>query len=294
MKTIFYSALIGTLALAVSAQAADDNKHQQKKAPARRGAPAAQHAQMRAHGPAQANVHHNQPAMHAQQRAINPGHNKPAIAHQNKPQNHGVAAAHHGNLNQGPGQPNVGKNHHQNANIAAAQNKPVAPQQQQAAAAPQQNGGHHLANLKPNTHRHVGLVNHWNSSRFSGEKYSAFRNYHRERHDRDWYHSHYNRFVVFGGGNYYWNNGYWYPAWGYDSGYRYNYDGPIYGYNDLNPDQVVVNVQTQLQQNGYYDGPIDGSIGPITREAIANFQADQGLAVTSAIDQPTLETLGLI
>ena len=45
---------------------------------------------------------------------------------------------------------------------------------------------------------------------------------------------------------------------------------------------------------GYYDGPIDGALGPMTREAIAAYQADNGLSVTSAIDEPTLATLGLV
>jgi peptidoglycan hydrolase-like protein with peptidoglycan-binding domain len=35
-------------------------------------------------------------------------------------------------------------------------------------------------------------------------------------------------------------------------------------------------------------------LGPMTREAIAAYQADNGLAVTSAIDEPTLATLGLV
>jgi N-acetylmuramoyl-L-alanine amidase len=55
-----------------------------------------------------------------------------------------------------------------------------------------------------------------------------------------------------------------------------------------------VDVQEQLARAGYYDGPIDGVLGPMTREAIATYQADNGLAVTSAIDEPTLATLGLV
>jgi hypothetical protein len=38
---------------------------------------------------------------------------------------------------------------------------------------------------------------------------------------------------------------------------------------------------------------VDGLIGPATREALANYQQDHGLPVTSAIDGPTLESLGL-
>jgi N-acetylmuramoyl-L-alanine amidase len=57
---------------------------------------------------------------------------------------------------------------------------------------------------------------------------------------------------------------------------------------------VTVNVQEQLAAAGYYDGPIDGLLGPMTREAIAAYQADNGLAITSAIDEPTLATMGLV
>jgi len=55
----------------------------------------------------------------------------------------------------------------------------------------------------------------------------------------------------------------------------------------------VSEVQAQLQRDGYYDGPIDGELGPMTRQAIADFQADNGLAITSTVDEPTLETLGI-
>jgi len=53
-------------------------------------------------------------------------------------------------------------------------------------------------------------------------------------------------------------------------------------------------VQIQLYDEGYYDRPIDGILGPDTRAAIADYQADNGLAVTAAIDQPTAEALGLV
>jgi hypothetical protein len=149
-------------------------------------------------------------------------------------------------------------------------------------------------NITVNRRRNVTITNNWRSERFSGARYAAFRNYRREWHDRDWWHSHHTNIVFSFGAPYYWNSGYWYPAWGYNPGYRYVYDGPIYGYNNLPPDQIVVNVQSQLQRDGYYDGPIDGLLGPMTREAIAAFQYDHGLAVTSAVDEPTLASLGLV
>ena len=131
------------------------------------------------------------------------------------------------------------------------------------------------------------------SQNWQGGNYWAFRNYRSAWHDRGWWHNHYNRVVFVYGGWYAWNAGYWYPAWGYAPNSYYAYDGPIYGYNSLPPDQVVANVQAALQQQGYYQGEVDGLLGPLTREAIAAYQAEQGLYTTSAIDQPTLESLGM-
>ena len=138
------------------------------------------------------------------------------------------------------------------------------------------------------------ITNSWHGDAFRGQRYTAFRNYNRQWHDRSWWRSHYDRIVFVNNGWYYWNAGYWFPAWGYAPSVSYVYDGPIYAYNGLSPDQVTVNVQEQLARAGYYDGPIDGLLGPMTREAIAAYQADNGLAITSAIDEPTLATLGLV
>ena len=128
---------------------------------------------------------------------------------------------------------------------------------------------------------------------WQGKNYWAFRNYRPAWHDRGWWHSHYNRVVFVYGGWYYWNSGWWYPAWGYAPNAYYAYDGPIYAYNSLPPDQVVANVQAALQAQGYYQGEVDGLLGPLTREAIAGYQRDHGLYTTAAIDQPTLESLGM-
>jgi len=138
------------------------------------------------------------------------------------------------------------------------------------------------------------ITNNWRGDAFRGQRYVAFRNYNRQWHNRSWWRSHYDRIIFVNNGWYYWNVGYWFPAWGYAPSVSYVYDGPIYAYNGLSPDQVTVNVQEQLARAGYYDGPIDGLLGPMTREAIAAYQADNGLAITSAIDEPTLATLGLV
>lgn len=131
------------------------------------------------------------------------------------------------------------------------------------------------------------------SQNWQGSNYQVFRNYRSEWHDRNWWHSHSGNVVFIFGGWYALNGGYWYPAWGYDPNEYYAYDGPIYAYNNLPPDQVVANVQAALQEQGYYHGEVDGLLGPLTRAAIADYQRDHGLYMTSTIDQPTLQTLGM-
>jgi Putative peptidoglycan binding domain len=116
----------------------------------------------------------------------------------------------------------------------------------------------------------------------------------RNHHDRSWWRSRYNRFALFGSGYYFWDSGYWYPAYGYDSRYNsYSYAEPIYGYNDLDPEEVISTVQRKLQRLGYYRYAVDGQMGPATRAAIANYQRDTGISITAAIDEPTLQSLGL-
>jgi hypothetical protein len=119
------------------------------------------------------------------------------------------------------------------------------------------------------------------------------RNWH-EWHNRDWWRQHCNNIVLVTGGYYFLDASYWYPAYGYDPlNSYYDYDGPIYTYGNLLPDQVIANVQGALQDAGYYFGPVTGSLSVETRAALANFQRDQGLIVTGAIDEPTVEALGL-
>jgi len=116
----------------------------------------------------------------------------------------------------------------------------------------------------------------------------------REHHNRDWWRRNNYRLVRYGGGYWYWNSGWWYPAYGYDPYYsHYIYDGPIFGYGYAAPGDVTAQVQRSLAQQGYYYGPIDGILGPGTRSAIQRYQIDRGLAVTAAIDEQTLYTLGL-
>jgi hypothetical protein len=122
----------------------------------------------------------------------------------------------------------------------------------------------------------------------------AFRRHWHERHDRNWWHNNCDTIVFVSTGYYFLDGSYWYPAWGYDPLQTYyDYDGPVYTYSNLLPDEVIANVQTVLQEAGYYVGAITGSLSVDTRAALANFQRDYGLSITGAIDEATVETLGL-
>ncbi len=56
---------------------------------------------------------------------------------------------------------------------------------------------------------------------------------------------------------------------------------------------LVLRVQRSLRDRGYYQGPIDGISGPLTRGAVERFQRDRGLRVDGVIGQETLSALGL-
>jgi hypothetical protein len=197
------------------------------------------------------------------------------------------------NANQinGTGRPNKAKVAAATANQNAvkgkfAKNKPVKPQ-------------HFNLAKQPNTARAPAVRFQQGrriqgSQNWQGQRYAVFRNYKSEWHDQGWWRGHYRNNITFVfGAPYYWNAGYWFPAWGYNPNAYYAWDGPIYAYNRLPPDQVIANVQSALQQQGYYRGDVDGLIGPLTRGAIADYQRDHGLYTTSTIDQPTLQSLGM-
>jgi hypothetical protein len=180
--------------------------------------------------------------------------------------------------------------HAQKGNNAAAATanagKPFKPQHFNVSKQP------NTAKVPPVTFqqgRHIEGSQNW-----QGAQYSVFRSYHSEWHDEGWWHNHYGNNIVFVfGAPYFLNAGYYFPAWGYTPSAYYAWDGPIPAYNNLPPDQVIANVQSALQQQGYYQGDIDGLIGPETRGALAAYQRDHGLYETAAIDQPTLESLGM-
>jgi Putative peptidoglycan binding domain len=167
----------------------------------------------------------------------------------------------------------------------AAQGKPLRPQHFNV---PKQPNTAKAPPVKFQQGRRIQGSQNW-----QGARYTVFRNYTPQWHNQGWWHNHYNRIVFVFGAPYYWNAGYWFPAWGYYPNAYYAWDGPIYAYNNLPPDQVIANVQATLQQQGYYHGDVDGLVGPLTRGAIADYQRDHGLYVTSTIDQPTLQSLNM-
>ena len=149
-----------------------------------------------------------------------------------------------------------------------------------------------IASVTFNQNYQIAGAQNW-----TGPQYQAFVSYRPQWHDQTWWRSsrYSTNILLIGGGWYYWDAGYWYPAWGYDeSASYYPYDGPIYVGDNPRPfDQVVADCQATLQEQGYYKGEVDGLMGPLTREALASFQQDHGLITTAALDQPTLSSLGL-
>jgi hypothetical protein len=152
----------------------------------------------------------------------------------------------------------------------------------------------HVSPKPPNRQAPAANVPDRKSMNFTAYS-DALGRYQHARHTRFWWKRHFTTFVLVGGGYYYWNAGYWYPAWGYDPNYEaYDYDGPIFTYGNLLPDQVIVNVQRALQELGYYAGGITGALSPATRRAISAYQQDEGLDVNGVVDGPTVYALGLI
>jgi len=115
---------------------------------------------------------------------------------------------------------------------------------------------------------------------------------------------------------YYYGYGYGYPYYygyypnGYGYGYGYNdpgvYNGqPAYqqgeedqpgyqnGYNDQSANSTVAAAQDRLSRDGFYNGQIDGVLGPETRHALVRFQTKHGLRISGELTTETLDALGL-
>ena len=297
--------LICSLALAFGASGAQEKKKEEKPAPkkpaqtsqgaAQRGGPKQGAAKGGGQSSQQTNVSHRAPEA---QGGAGVGKGKAKEPQQaNAPAGQPIGAGSQKTKEKKASQPatttgqaagggaTAGKAKQGQTNIAQAKSKPIKPQHFNV---PKQPNTAKAPSVKFQQNRRIEGSQNW-----QGQKYTAFRNYKSEWHGQNWWHSHHNRIVFVFGAPYFWNAGYWYPAWGYNPSAYYAYDGPIYAYNSLPPDQVIANVQAALQQQGYYQGEVDGLLGPLTREAIAGYQRDHGLYETSSIDQPTLESLGM-
>jgi hypothetical protein len=66
-----------------------------------------------------------------------------------------------------------------------------------------------------------------------------------------------------------------------------------YGRDNYGANSTDVAVQRALTRAGYYQGSIDGEIGPQSRRAIARYQEDHRMSPTGVISQSLLNSLGL-
>lgn len=57
--------------------------------------------------------------------------------------------------------------------------------------------------------------------------------------------------------------------------------------------EAVKQAQAELQREGLYHGPIDGVVGPETRQALAAYQAREGLQQTASLDRDTVQRMNL-
>ena len=110
------------------------------------------------------------------------------------------------------------------------------------------------------------------------------RSYYRPSYDvyRDWDRG---RIYSWNNHRYHWYGGAWVI-----------YDSPTVVYGDDLPvvgASVAAEAQAELRRRGYYDGAVDGVLGPRSRDAIARFQDDAGLAVTGRLSNSTLSALGI-
>lgn len=118
-------------------------------------------------------------------------------------------------------------------------------------------------------------------------------------HDRNYYHARPVSSFVLSFGSGYAGRGYYYgppnAVYYYERpGVRYyaNREVVPHGYY-ARESSMDAAVQRALARRGYYEGPIDGAIGPQSRRAISRYQYDYGLQETGTITDGLLASLGL-
>jgi localization factor PodJL len=55
--------------------------------------------------------------------------------------------------------------------------------------------------------------------------------------------------------------------------------------------KLVIRAQEKLRELGYEPGPVDGVLGPRTKQALSNFQRDQDLPLTGTLSPATRRQL---
>lgn len=76
----------------------------------------------------------------------------------------------------------------------------------------------------------------------------------------------------------------------------YASERPIYRasrYYEADDSSFESDVQRALKRRGYYSGAVDGDIGPRSRAAIREYQADHGLPISGRVDGSLLRSLGI-
>ena len=134
------------------------------------------------------------------------------------------------------------------------------------------------------SYRGRGYSRNWNGRNWNGRNWNrgGYYRYHR------WYPG-YAGAGIYGFG-YPFYSGSYYP---YDYPFAYDGDTPYYGYSYY-PESAGSSeaaVQAALAQRGYYNGPIDGILGPASYRAIRAFQAAHGLPPTGQVDSKLLRAL---
>ncbi len=98
------------------------------------------------------------------------------------------------------------------------------------------------------------------------------------------------------------NAAYGAPGYGGGGYNHYNNQQPTYGYGNGNgggqtyhngEESVVARVQRHLADEGFYQGEIDGNLGPRTFYAIRSYQRSHGLRTTGEVDNELLNSMGL-
>lgn len=62
-------------------------------------------------------------------------------------------------------------------------------------------------------------------------------------------------------------------------------------FEQLEPENDPKGIQKRLQGLGFYNGPVDGELGPMTRNAIKNFQKKNNLPTTGIINSELSENI---